>query len=86
MQILSALRLSLPNYTLRCLSRNTWNFSELYLEKFCIYVSAKRNQKDPYRGSNGILQKRRYGSYAGGSRSNNGISLQSYIDSYQEVF
>ncbi len=86
MQILSSLRLSMPNYAVWCLSRNTWNFSELYLGKFCIYVSAKRNQEDPYRGSNGILQKRRYGSNAEGSRSNNGISLQPYTDRYQKVF
>ena len=61
-------------------------FSKLYLGKFCIYVSVKRNQEDPDRGSNGILQKRRYGSNTRGSRKDNGISLQSYIDRYQKVF
>lgn len=37
----------MPNYAVRCISRNKWNFSELFLGKFCIMSKQKEIKKIP---------------------------------------
>lgn len=43
---LSKVRHLMPNKAARYLQPINWDFSELYLEKFWLYVSTERNQKN----------------------------------------